>query len=177
MLIGCTWSLCIYEKLYIDFVEDTAFSRMSSLLLTFSLLLLSPIIINQSVLWYFSSGEVDYRTWIRVLPGCYIIFQSHLILMQYDHLLLMQYDNIFSPHSWIGMTVLFNHNFICCILEDNVTRLLFNKFFPEGNHNIIGPGFLYLNRCNCVAWYLIDIFRLGSRIYFNVGRTFLSICG
>ena len=42
----------------------------------FSLLLFSPIFRQKYVLLYFSSGEVDYRTQIRVPHGGFIICQS-----------------------------------------------------------------------------------------------------
>ena len=44
-------------------------------------LLLSPILRQQSILRYFSSGEVDSHTQIRVTHGGLIIYQSHLLLI------------------------------------------------------------------------------------------------
>ena len=89
MTIDCSWSLEISEKLYIVFVEDITLGWLSSFLFPFLLFLLSHILSHQSALHYFSSGEVDSRTAIRVPPGCFIFYQYHLLLLQYhDELFL-----------------------------------------------------------------------------------------
>ena len=59
----------------------------------FSLFLSFPIIRHQSALRYFSSGEADSRTRIRVPPGGFIIYQSHLLLLQYHHKLFLHFLN------------------------------------------------------------------------------------
>ena len=137
--------------------------------LIFCLLLLSTILIHQSVLRYFISSKVDARTRNRVLPGGYIIIQSQLILLQYHH--------TFSFHFLNRDDGLFPQSVIYCSSKDNNTWWLLTILCLEDNHRIIGTGFLYLNRCNCAAWYLIDLFRLGNRTYVDGGRTCLGICG
>ena len=55
----------------------------------FAVFILPPfyysILSHQSILRYFRSGGVDSRTQIRVPPGGYIMYQSHLLFLQYHH--------------------------------------------------------------------------------------------
>ena len=92
------------------FFEDTTSGRLSYLLFLFCLFLFYHILRKWSALHYFNSGEVDARTQIRVLPGGYIIFQYHLILLQYHH--------IFSFNFLNRDDGLFPHRAIRCSLDE-----------------------------------------------------------
>ena len=77
----------------------------------FLLFLFSTILIYQSAVRYFISNEVYYRIRIRVPPGGYIIYQSHLLMLRYPHELFLHFvnrdDGSFTP------------SVICCRSEDN----------------------------------------------------------
>ena len=76
-----------------------------------------------------------------------------------------------------GVGGLFPHSVICCGLEDNIPRLLSNTLCLEYNHQIIGSGFLYFDRCNGELCYCIDVFSLGSRRDLGGGNTYLYFGG
>ena len=59
--ICCSWSLGISEFFLIYYVVDKPCLRESSLLFTFSFLILFSIISHHSELWFFCSGVVDSR--------------------------------------------------------------------------------------------------------------------
>ena len=136
---------------------------------SFFFFLFSTILSHQSVLRYFSSGEVYAWTRIRVLPGAYIIIKSHLLLLQYHNTLSLD---------WFNMGCgLFTHSIIRCSSEENVSWWLFTTLCLEYSHRIIDPGLLYLNRCNCAVLYIIYLFRLGYRRYLDGGSTCMGIRG
>ena len=100
----------------------------------FCLFFFYPILTHQSALCYFSSGEVYYRNITRVLPGGFIIYQYHLLLMQYHHAFFLHFLN--------RDDCSFSHSTIRCILENNFPVLLLRTLFSEYNHRIISPGYL-----------------------------------
>ena len=151
------------------FWRQTFLAAIFSSVSFFRLFLFSPILIHQSTVLYFSSGEVDSQNRWRIIPGGYIIFQSHLILLQYLH--------IFSPHFFNWGDGSFSHSVICYISEGNISWLLLNPLYSKDNHMIIGYGFFYLNRCNIVACYPIDFFGVGSGRNLEGGSTCLSVHG
>ena len=134
----------------------------------FCLLLLSPIIGHQSALQYFSSSALYYWNRIRVLPGGYIIFIYHLIFWIIATYSLLIY--------LIFMTVSYLTESLPCSLKDNVPWLLLTTLFLEYKHSITSPYLLYLNRWNCIEWYLVDLFILGYRRYLDRGRKCLGVC-
>ena len=139
------------------FSEDTTFGHLYYLLFTFTLFLLSPILRHQSAFYYFIISEVDSQNRIMVLPGGYIFLQSQLLLMKHRNILFVNFfnkDNGLVPH-----------NIIRCSSEDNVCWWLWAILWLEENHMVIGPDLFYLNRYNCVSWYIVDFFSLGSKIY------------
>ena len=89
------WHFWKTSDIYI--FEEKTFRWMPSFLFPFCLFLFSPILIHYYLLRYFSSGEVDTWTRIIVIPGGYIIFHSHLLLLNYLHIfslsLLNMYDS------------------------------------------------------------------------------------
>ena len=137
------------------------------MLFPFFLFLLSPIFIHQSVLYYFIRGDAYSQTIIRVTPGCFIFYQSHLLLLQYRHVLFLNFFN--------RQDCSFPQNLIRCSSKNNFPWLLLRTLCSEDNHRIIGTGYLYLNRSNFVVLYIVDFFSLGSRIYLDEGSIFLGI--
>ena len=135
----------------------------------FCLFLLHNILVHSSELHYFSSSEVNFQTLIRVLTGGYIIFQYLLLLFQYLYI----YIFLFLELKWCS----FPHSVMCCSLEENMFRLLLNPIFLEDNHRIISFCLLYLNRCNGVACYPIDVFGSGPRITLDGDSTTLGVRG
>ena len=168
-IIDFTRSLGIYENLQIDLVKDTTFGSCLIFCYIFCLFLFSPILSHQSALRYFGSGDVDYRTRIRVLPSGFIIYKSRLLLMQYLHRFSLRFLDRYEGS--------FRYSAIHCSSEDNITWWLLTTLFSQDSHSIIHPDVLYLNICNCAAWYLVDFFSLGSRRYLDGGSTCLGICG
>ena len=61
----------------------------------FCLFLFSPIISHQFELHDFSSSRVDPQNRIRVLLGGYIIFQSHLIFLNYCYIFSIHFLNMY----------------------------------------------------------------------------------
>ena len=129
--------------------------------------ILSPIISHHYALRYFISGEVDYQTRTRVPPGGYIMYQSHILLLNCHRALFLHLLNRYGGF--------FPHRFIHCSSEENVPWWLLKNVLSEDNHRITCTGYLYLNRCNRAAWYFVYLFRLGSRIYLDGGITCLGI--
>ena len=92
----------------------------------FFLFLFSPILSHHYLLWYFNNSDLDSWSQIKVITGghiVYIIFQSHLLLLQYLHLLFIHLLNLDDGS--------FTRIFICCSLEDNITRLSLDLPFSE----------------------------------------------
>ena len=104
---------------------------------------------------YFSNGWVYTQNRIRFPPGGFITYQYHFLFFQYHHALFVQFltsDDCFFPH-----------RFIRCSLDNNVPWQWLPDLFLEGKHRIISSGYLYLNRYNCTAWYIVYFFSLGLR--------------
>ena len=95
--------------IHIAFVEETTFGWMYSLIFPFCLSLFSPILSHQSVLRYYISSEVDSRILIRVPSGGFILYQSHLLLMQCQRAYFLRLLNRFYCS--------FPRRFIPCSLE------------------------------------------------------------
>ena len=129
-------------------------------------LIFCAILIQQSALSYFISGEIDSRTWTRVFPGGYIILQYQLIFLQYWH--------IFSLHFLNRVNSLFHHIIMCCISEDNFTSWFLNNLSSEDNHSVL---ILSLLVYNLVSFYSLII---ASRSYVNklapVDQSFVFKC-
>ena len=69
MKVSCGYLLCCY---------------------VFCLLFFSPILINLHTLCHFNSGEVDYRSRIRVPPGGGVfIYQFYVLLLKHHHKLIL----------------------------------------------------------------------------------------
>ena len=123
-----------FWKYHIACVEDVAFGGCLLCCLLFCLFLFSPILIHQSALRYFSSGGVYSRIWIKTPPWGYIIYQYHLILLQYQH--------AFFPRLFNRGDGSFPRSVIRCRPEDNAPWWLLTTLCSEYNHRIIGPGHL-----------------------------------
>ena len=122
----------------------------------FCLFLFSPILGHQYVLCYFISGEVYSQIRIRFPPSGYIMYQYHFLLLHYHHAFFLNVLN--------GYDGSFPHRIIYCSSEENIHWWLLTTLCSEDNCRIISTGYLYLNRCNCAVWYLVDLFILCSRI-------------
>ena len=116
------------------------------------LFLLSPIIIRLYTLFHFSSGEVDYWSWIRVTPGGgVLIFQFYLLLPKYHNKLylhlLKREDSSLSR----------------CVIrfcpKKNVSGWLSSiTLCSDDHHRIVGWCCEKLNRHKFVFCNLIDYF-------------------
>ena len=93
--------------------------------------------LNQGYYWWLHHFPISQSL---AAVSSYIIFYS-----------LSWYDGYFPP------------SLILCSSEDNVTRKFLTTIWLEDKNRTTCTGFLYLNRCNCMAWYLIDLFRTGYR--------------
>ena len=90
---NCSWSLGISDNIHTAFVYNETFWWMSPLLFSFCLFFFYPITRHQSVLHYFSSSEVDFQNLLRVPPLVHIIYQSHLLFINYHHSLFIRFLN------------------------------------------------------------------------------------
>ena len=131
--------------------------------LLFCLFLFSTIFIHQPALHHFSSGEVDSRTRIRVLPGSQIILQSHLLLLQYHHIFSLNFlnrDDILFPHRRVP--------------QDYVTKM---DIFGGSYHIIffvfLTPLWIFLPRLEIIffinQYFLVCIFKYRTSLHINSG--------